>query len=132
MDAALKDQLRELFETKLTREMRLYLDTCARCGVCIEACHVYASIPESRYTAVGRAETIRKLFRKYFKLEGKVFPWLGETLEFNDAAMDKVYEAAYTCTGCRRCMACMLRNCAAESGVVMIFASTASTRIANT
>ncbi|MFC1572485.1 (Fe-S)-binding protein [Candidatus Eisenbacteria bacterium] len=104
MDTALQTQLKDLFATKLNREMRLYLDMCARCGICIEACHAYASIPEVRYSAVGRAETIRKLFRRYFTLEGRAMPWLGETLSLDDASMDKVYETAYTCTGCRRCV----------------------------
>ncbi len=105
MEAALQEKLKDLFASKLNREMRAYLDQCARCGVCVEACHVYASLPEVRYSAVARAETIRRLFRRYFKAEGKIAPWLGETLSFDDdAVMDKVYETAYTCTGCRRCM----------------------------
>lgn len=104
MDAALEKKLKDLFASTLTREMRLYLDTCARCGLCIEACHAYASIPEIRYTAVGRAETIRKLFRHYFKLEGRVAPWAGEVIALSDPTLERVYETAYTCTGCRRCM----------------------------
>lgn len=104
MDAALETKLKDLFASTLTREMRLYLDTCARCGLCIEACHAYASMPEIRYSAVGRAETIRKLFRHYFKLEGRVAPWAGEVMTLNDQTLEKVYETAYTCTGCRRCM----------------------------
>ncbi len=104
MDQALADKLKGLFATKLSREMQLYLDTCARCGNCFEACHVYASMPETRYTAVARAEVIRKLFRRYFRAEGKLAPWLGETMELTDEALDKVYDAAFTCTGCRRCV----------------------------
>ena len=61
METALQNKLKDLFAGKLNREMRYYLDTCARCGVCIEACHVYASMPETRYTAVARAENIRSL-----------------------------------------------------------------------
>jgi len=104
MDEALSAALKELFQTKLNGVMRMYLDTCARCGLCIESCHVYASMPESRYTAVGRAEIVRKIFRRYFKLEGKFAPWLGEVLEFDDDTVRRLYDAAYSCTGCRRCM----------------------------
>lgn len=96
--------LKELFETKLNGVMRMYLDTCARCGVCVESCHVYASIPEAKYTAVGRAEVVRKIFRRYFREQGRFAPWLGEVLEFDEATMNALYEAAYSCTGCRRCM----------------------------
>lgn len=104
MDYATKGSLKILFETKLHGVMRMYLDTCARCGLCVESCHVYASMPEAKYTAVGRAEVVRKVFRRYFKREGRIAPWLGEVLEFNDGTMEKLYEAAYSCTGCRRCM----------------------------
>jgi Fe-S oxidoreductase len=104
MEAAISGTLKQLFETRLHSAMRLYLDTCARCGVCVEACHVYASMPQARYTAVGRAEVIRKIFKRYFKLEGKIAPWLGEVLTLDDATMDQVSDAAWSCTGCRRCM----------------------------
>jgi Fe-S oxidoreductase len=96
--------LKHLFETKLNKAMRLYLDTCSRCGLCVDACHVYASMPETKYTPVGRAEVVRKLFKRYFRLQGKFAPWLGETLSMDEIGMDKAYEAAFSCTGCRRCV----------------------------
>lgn len=104
MDAGLSSRLKKLFETRLNGTMRMYLDTCARCGLCVESCHVYASIPEAKYTAVGRAEVVRKIFRRYFRMQGTFAPWLGEVLEFDDTTLDKLNEAAWSCTGCRRCM----------------------------
>jgi len=105
MDKQRQKELERLFKTKLHAAMRLYLETCTHCGLCVEACHVYQSMPETRYSAVGRAEIIRKIFLKYFKLEGKIAPWLGEVIELDDIALDRIYDAAYSCTGCRRCMA---------------------------
>lgn len=105
MDSKTQLQLKDLFETKLNRAMRMYLETCTHCGVCVDACHVYHSMPETRYTAVGRAEIIRKVFLEYFKLSGNIAPWLGETIKLDDVALDRFYDAAYSCTGCRRCMA---------------------------
>ncbi len=104
MDSGVSSQLRKLFETRLNGTMRMYLDTCARCGLCVESCHVYASMPEAKYTAVGRAEVIRKIFKRYFRMQGKFAPWLGEVLEFDETTLDMVKEAAWSCTGCRRCM----------------------------
>jgi Fe-S oxidoreductase len=97
-------KLETLFKTKLHSAMRMYLETCARCGVCVDACHVYASKPETKYTPVGRAEVIRKLFKRYFTMEGRIAPWLGETMPIDDASMEAVYDAAFSCTGCRRCV----------------------------
>jgi Fe-S oxidoreductase len=104
MDAATQAMLKNLFETKLNSAMRLYLETCTHCGACVEACHVYNSMPEMRYSSVGRSEIVRKVFLKYFKLHGKLAPWLGEPIELDDVTMDRFYDAAYSCTGCRRCM----------------------------
>ena len=61
-------------------------------------------LPETRYTAVGRAQNIRRLYEKYFKFSGKIAPWLNEAVELDDYWMEKINETAYTCTGCRRCM----------------------------
>ncbi|MGE5653082.1 MAG: (Fe-S)-binding protein [Bacillota bacterium] len=104
MDMQMQKELERLFKTKLNAAMRLYLETCTHCGMCVDACHVYQSMPETRYTAVGRAEIVRKVFLKYFRLQGKIAPWLGEVIELDDVALDRFYDAAYSCTGCRRCM----------------------------
>ncbi|MFH1985844.1 MAG: (Fe-S)-binding protein [Pseudomonadota bacterium] len=104
MDKQTRDDLLALFGSKLNQAMRLYLETCTRCGVCTEACHVYASMGRVQNIAAYRAEIIRRLYRKYFKTKGKLMPGLGEAKELNELAMTELFEAAYSCTGCRRCM----------------------------
>lgn len=104
MEQTLHHELLTRFDSKLNNVMRMYLDTCARCGVCIQSCHVYASMPEMKYTAVHRAEVIRKLFKRYFKAQGKFWPSLGDSADLTDDMVDTIYQTAYSCTGCRRCM----------------------------
>jgi Fe-S oxidoreductase len=104
MDANMKQKLLDVFASKLNKSVRMYMENCARCGACIKACHVYASSPQTRYTAVGRAQNMRRLFEKYHKATGKIASWLGEAVELDDHWMEKVNETAFTCTGCRRCM----------------------------
>lgn len=104
MDQAKQKELLKLMDSKLNNAMRMYLEVCSHCGVCIEACHVYASMPELKYTAVHRAEVIRKLFNRYFKLQGKIWPSLRDSTVLDDEAVNQIFEAAYSCTGCRRCM----------------------------
>lgn len=104
MEEAKKKSLLTKFKSKLNRPTRLNLDMCARCGICIDKCHVYASRPEHQNSPVYRAELIRKLYKKYFKAEGKFAPAFGETLQLSDSMLDQLYEAAFSCTGCRRCM----------------------------
>lgn len=104
MDDKTRDELLRLFRSKFNRAMKYYLETCTRCGVCTEACHVYASTGQTKYIAAYRHELIRRLYKKYFKARGRLWPSLGEARELTDAAVEELYEAAYSCTGCRRCM----------------------------
>ena len=104
MDQKTRDELLKLFRSKLNQAMRFYLETCTRCGVCVEACHVYASMGQNKYIAAYRAEIVRRIYKKYFKARGKLWPSIGESKELSEMALEELYEAAYSCTGCRRCM----------------------------
>ncbi len=104
MDDKKKQELLDAFSEKLTNAVRLYMDGCTRCGTCIDSCHAYQSMPETRYTPVGRAQVVRRLFDRYFKLSGRIAPGMNEAVEFTDEWMQQVLDAAYSCTGCRRCM----------------------------
>ncbi len=104
MDEKTRSELLKLFGSKLTRAMKLYLETCSRCGVCVKACHVHESMPQVKYIAAYRAEIVRRIYKKYFKRQGKLWPSLGESRELSEMALQDLYDAAYSCTGCRRCM----------------------------
>lgn len=104
MDKKTRDELLKLFRSKLNEAMKFYLETCSRCGICTEACHVYASMGQVKYIAAYRSEIIRRIYKKYFKKQGKLWPSLGESKALNEMALEELYEAAYSCTGCRRCM----------------------------
>jgi Fe-S oxidoreductase len=105
MDEKTRDALLKLFGGTLNRAMRFYLETCTHCGVCVDACHVYASMGQSKYISASRHELVRRIYKKYFKTRGKIWPAVGEARELNEAAMHELYDAAYSCTGCRRCVA---------------------------
>ena len=104
MDTDTRDTLITLFKDKLNEAMRFYLETCTRCGLCVEACHVYASMGNVKYIAAYRHEIVRRIYTKYFKGRGKLWPSVGEAKELTDMVLEELYEAAYSCTGCRRCM----------------------------
>lgn len=104
MDQKTRDELLKLFESKLNQAMTLYLETCSRCGVCTKACHVHESMPHVKYIAAYRAEIVRRIYKRYFKKQGKLWSTLGESKGLTDMALEELYEAAYSCTGCRRCV----------------------------
>jgi Fe-S oxidoreductase len=104
MDQKTRDDLLKLFQSKLNQAMLFYLETCTRCGTCVEACHVHASMGQVKYIAAYRHEIVRRIYKKYFKARGKIWPSVGESKELTEMALEELYEAAYSCTGCRRCM----------------------------
>ena len=104
MDQNTHDKLLKAFSGKLTGVMQAYLETCSRCGICATSCHVYASTPEPENTPVYRAESVRKIYKKYFQLQGKILPALGEAEPLSEYTLEKLNKTAYSCTGCRRCM----------------------------
>jgi Fe-S oxidoreductase len=97
-------QLKKTIKSRLNRPMRYYMDTCTRCGLCYDTCHAFNGIPKKEYSPVGRAEVVRKLYKKYTRLSGFLLPYWGDATSFDDTVMNQVYEAAWSCTGCRRCM----------------------------
>lgn len=104
MDKEKKEKLLSLFRSKLDEPTKYYLEICSRCGLCKDACFAYASVPKPEYIPSWRAEIVRRIYKRYFKWSGRIFPYWGEALEINEETIKKLYEAAYTCTGCRRCM----------------------------
>ncbi|MFH1464087.1 MAG: (Fe-S)-binding protein [Pseudomonadota bacterium] len=104
MEAVKKKALLEAFGEKLSGPVRMYLESCTRCGLCMDSCHAYQSEPRVEHTPVGRAQNIRRLYERYFSPTGQLLAGLEEAVELTDDWMKKVYETAYTCTGCRRCM----------------------------
>jgi Fe-S oxidoreductase len=61
-------------------------------------------MPQVKYIAAYRAEIVRRIYNKYFRGRGKVWPSVGESKELSEMALEELYEAAYSCTGCRRCV----------------------------
>ncbi len=104
MDIEKRKELTALIKTRLTRPMRYYLDLCTRCGLCYDTCHVFYGIPKKEYSPVGRAEVVRRIYKKYYRPSGKLFPSWGDAKVIDDHSMNELLDAAFSCTGCRRCM----------------------------
>lgn len=98
------DTLVGVLDKKMTRQMKYYLDICARCAICKDACHQYVATGDMKYLPARRAELIRQVYKKYFTKTGEFMPALYEAREPDDTLLDELYESTYACTGCRRCM----------------------------
>ncbi len=97
-------ELKGILKSRLNRPMKYYIDTCTRCGLCYDSCHAFNGIPKKEFSPVGRAEVLRRLYRKYTYPSGLLFPYFSDAAKFTDTLMDQLHEAAWSCTGCRRCV----------------------------
>ena len=80
-------ELKKILKTRLNRPMRYYVDTCTRCGLCYDTCHAFQGIPKKEYSPVGRAEVVRKLYKKYTRASGFLFPYGTDATKFDDTVM---------------------------------------------
>lgn len=93
-----------VLDKKMNRTLKQYMDICARCAVCKDACHQYTATGDLKYLPARRAELIRQIYRKYFTKTGQFVPALYEARDPGENLLDELADATYACTGCRRCM----------------------------
>lgn len=107
--------------------LKLVLDTCTHCGICTDACSSYLGSGGNKlYSPVYRSDMFRKIYKKNFKLSGKIFGRLVGAEDPSEEDINALAESAYRCTICRRCaMACPfgLDNGLVTREVRKIFAS---------
>ena len=97
------DTLVGVLDKRMNRQLKQYMDICARCAICKDACHQYVATQDIKYLPARRAELIREIYRKYFTKTGEFLPALFEARDPDDNMMDELYDSTYACTGCRRC-----------------------------
>ena len=85
------------------RALRMYMEMCAKCGVCASACPVYYGAPEKRYHPAERTDIIRRIYRKHCTWSGRLLGRLAGAEDFDPSRIDEWAEIFYECTGCRRC-----------------------------
>src|SRR5574340_283967 len=104
METIQLNTLTGVIDKKMNRQLKQYLDICARCAICKDACHQYVGTGDFKYLPARRAELIRQIYKKYFTKTGQFVPALYEARDPDENLLDELYESTYACTGCRRCM----------------------------
>lgn len=85
------------------RAMRMYMEMCVKCGTCASVCPVYYGKSEKRYNPAERTDLIRRIYRKYNTLSGRLFGRFAGAEDFDPGDLEDWQAIFYECTGCRRC-----------------------------
>ncbi len=85
------------------RALRVYLDTCVKCGACTDKCHYFLGTGDPKNMPVARQDLLRKVYRRYYTFAGKWFPWLVGAEDMTEEVLDEWYTYFHQCSQCRRC-----------------------------
>ena len=88
---------------KKYRSLRVYLDACVHCGACTDKCHYFLGTGDPKNMPVARQDLLRKVYRRYFTLGGKLFPKLVGAEDLTEAVLEDWYKYFNQCSECRRC-----------------------------
>jgi heterodisulfide reductase subunit C len=85
------------------RALRVFMETCVRCGACADACHFFRGTGNPKNMPVARAELLRRVYRRYFTLAGRLMGEAVDASDLNEDLLRDWYTYFYQCTECRRC-----------------------------
>lgn len=86
-----------------SRALRVFMDSCVKCGACTDKCHYFLGTADPKNMPVARQELFRSVYRRYFTVSGKWFPWLVGARDFDREMLEDWYRYFHQCSQCRRC-----------------------------
>ncbi|ACX51211.1 protein of unknown function DUF224 cysteine-rich region domain protein [Ammonifex degensii KC4] len=88
---------------KERRSLVMAMESCVKCGLCAEQCHTYLGTRDPNNIPAGRADLMRKVYKRYFTVQGKLFGKLVGAEEITMRTLEEWFSYYYQCTECRRC-----------------------------
>jgi Fe-S oxidoreductase len=86
-----------------SRGLRVFLDTCVKCGACTDKCHYFLGTKDPNNMPVARQDLFRDIYRRYYTFAGKFFPWLVGAKDMTKDVLNQWYSYFHQCSQCRRC-----------------------------
>ncbi len=86
-----------------SRALRVFLDSCVKCGACTDKCHYFLGTSDPKNMPVARQDLLRSVYRRYYTLAGKLFPRLVGARDMTREVLDEWYTYFHQCSQCRRC-----------------------------
>ena len=94
----------EVLTGGLEPRVAAFLESCVRCNLCAESCHVYLEDRDPASTPAAKVDRVARLYRRYRTWSGRVVPWLTGARSLTPAVLEDLKEAAFgRCTMCGRC-----------------------------
>ncbi len=85
------------------RSLVMAMESCVKCGVCANECHAYLGTKDPNNIPAGRADLMRKVYKRYFTVQGRLFGNLVGAEDITMDTLEKWFSYYYQCTECRRC-----------------------------
>jgi len=90
------------------RSLRVFLDSCVKCGACTDKCHYYLGTTDAKNMPVARQDLLRSVYRYYHTPAGKFLKKFGmEKLigarRLTEDVINEWYNYFHQCSQCRRC-----------------------------
>ena len=85
------------------RSLRIFMDTCVRCGACADKCHFFIGTGDPKNMPVLRAELLRSVYRNDFTRAGQILGKIGGARPLTKEVIKEWFTYFYQCTECRRC-----------------------------
>ena len=85
------------------RSLRVYLDSCVKCGACADKCHYFLGTGDPKNMPVARQDLLRSVYRYYFTPAGKLLGRLAGARKLTEAVLQEWYTYYHQCSQCRRC-----------------------------
>jgi Fe-S oxidoreductase len=86
-----------------SRALRVYMDSCVKCGACTDKCQYFLGSADPKNMPVARQDLMRKVYRRHFTLAGKIVPKLVGAEDLTEEVLNDWYTYFHQCSQCRRC-----------------------------
>ncbi len=81
-----------------------HMNSCVKCGLCAETCHIYKTDPVPENHPGSKAAKVINHYRRYHTILGRLAPFLVGAKDITPEALDDLVEVVYgRCTACGRC-----------------------------
>ena len=85
------------------RSLKIFMDTCVRCGACADKCHFFLGTNDPKNMPVLRAELLRSVSRRDFTTAGRLLGKVAGARKLTTDVIKEWFTYFYQCTECRRC-----------------------------